>query len=254
MATKQCKTAWVRYQHKFGLFLWTKHFAGTSESSQGTTAISFKIDHGHFDHCNFHIYSIPWTPNQLKRFLDPGHTCIERSLVSSSTKYFSKAFRRFRTWELRTCDTWKLLWPLSSVMFSYQFTCKNSISNNHIYIKYFQKKSVFNYPTLHHSQEETYHGIWNLSILFSLAPTHAAFHDDSAHFGGAWPNVPERRRGQGFMVGSLSKMTLIILIQWKRLKAKHQKSIKRKNCSQQEKRIDHNSYILHIQDGSPPSS
>lgn len=160
MATKLCKTAWVRYQHKFGLFLWTKHFAGTSKSSQGTTAMTFKIDHGHFDHCNFHIYSISRTPNQLKRFLDPGHTCIERSLVSSSTKYFSKAFRRFRTWELRTCDTWKLLSPLSSVMFSYQFTCKNSISNNHIYIKYFQKKSVFNYPTLHHSQEETYHGIW----------------------------------------------------------------------------------------------
>lgn len=77
----------------------------------------------------------------------------------------------------------------------------------------------------------------NLSILFSPAPTHAAFHDDSAHFGGAWPNVPERRGCQGFMVGSLSKMTLIILIQWKRLKAKHQKSIKSKNCSQQEKRM-----------------
>lgn len=53
MATKLCKTAWVRYQHKLGLFLWTKHFAGTSESSQGTTAMIFKIDHGHFDHCIF---------------------------------------------------------------------------------------------------------------------------------------------------------------------------------------------------------
>ncbi len=41
-------------------------------------------------------------PKHLKRFLDPGDTCIERSLVSSSTKYFSKAFRRFRTWEFRT--------------------------------------------------------------------------------------------------------------------------------------------------------
>lgn len=196
----------------------------------------FKIDHGHFDHCNFHIYSIPWTPNQLKGLLDPGHTCIERSLVSSSTKYFSKAFRRFRTWEVRTCDTWKLLSPLSSVMFSYQFTCKNSISNNHIYVKYFQKSlsSIIQPSIVHKKKHIMEYG--NLSILFSLAPTHAAFHDDSARFGGAWPNVPERRRCQGFMLGSLSKTTLIILIQWKRLKAKHQKSIKRKSCSQQEKK------------------
>ena len=93
------------------------------------------------------------------------------------------------------------LTPLA-VMFSQQFTCKNSLLNNHIYCihQIFQKMFVFNYPTQHHSQEQKYHGIWksisSVLDIFGLAPTHAAFHDDSAHFGGAWPNVPQRRRCQ----------------------------------------------------------